>query len=115
MNFEEFFDLLYSDYCVPFPCYALLGGGGRGYITEVAPDGSKSLVLLTDEDLMQRYQTKRPVGPTIPVALEHPRSLASLVDTLPAEITHVTFDPAPKFHRRYPVSVIRASLPQATH
>lgn len=33
-----------------------------------------------------------------------------LIGRLPPAVTHVTFDPSPRFHRRYPVDVIRACL-----
>lgn len=110
MDGEEFFDRLYSHFHVPFPCHAVLLSGGDGFATEPAEDGTESLVLLTDDDLVERYLIDCPDRRAFPVALAEPPLLARLLRRLPPSITHVTFDPRPGFHRRYPVEVIRASL-----
>lgn len=110
MDAEYFFDELYSQYCVPFPCYALLRPVGMEFVTESANDGTEAVVVLTDDDLLRRYRNRRATGPTLPVALATPDDLSVFVAGLPAEVTHVTFDPAKKFHRRYPIDVLRTSL-----
>lgn len=109
MDGEEFFDRLYSQFHVPFPCYAVLLPDGQGFAAEPALDGTESLILLTDEDLAERY-LDREGGKPFPVKLSDPDLLAKLLRRLPPSITHVTFDPNPRFHRRYPLDAIRDSL-----
>ena len=111
MSGEDFFDRLYSDYCVPFPCFALRSPTGSGLAVEPAGDGTRSLVILTDEDLLTHYQVVRlGAANMVPVRIVDPAAMADIVAWLPSEITHVAFDPTPGFHRRYPVAAVRASL-----
>lgn len=110
MDGEEFFDRLYSHFHVPFPCHAVLLSGGDGFATEGAEDGTESLVLLTDDDLVERYLIDSPDPRAFPVSITEPPLLAKLLRRLPPSITHVTFDPRPGFHRRYPIGAIRDSL-----
>lgn len=109
MDGEPFFDRLYRRFHVSFPCYAVLRPDGRGFATEPADDGTEALVLLTDDDLAARHVAARG-GDAFPVAVGTPELLAALLGRLPAAVTHVTFDPTPRVHRRYPRDVIRASL-----
>ena len=112
MDGEEFFDRLYSQFYVHFPCYALLSEDGRGLLAEPAQDGTTSLVLLTDDDLIRRYRdSRKTVG--VPYAVPDAAHLRKLLRAMPKSVTHVTFDPSPTFHRRYPVGVIRARLARA--
>ena len=111
MDGEEFFDRLYSHYYVHFPCFALYDKG-RGFVTEPAVDGSAAVVVLTDADLAGRYVDRRGGRDPLPVELRDAKTLAWFLGQLPPAVTHVTFDPAAKFHRRFPVSAIRSSLPQ---
>lgn len=113
MDTELFFDELYSQFCVSFPCYALLRANGHGFVTEPANDGTQALVVLTDDDVLRLYRARRSTGRCVPVILSDADELSALVAGLPAGVTHVTFDPARKFHRRYPVSVLRKSLTKA--
>ena len=113
MDGEPFFDRLYSRYYVPFPCYAVVLPGGGGFATEPAEDGTEALVLLTDEDLADRHLAVR-TDDAFPATLGTPELLSALLGRLPPSITHVTFDPNPRFHRRYPLDAIRASLPAPT-
>jgi hypothetical protein len=46
----------------------------------------------------------------LPVVLADVRSLGRFLRRQPAAVTHVTFDPSRRFHRRYPVDVIRDCL-----
>lgn len=108
MDDESFFDRLYGEFHVHFPCYAVVLADGEGFATETAPDGSEALVLLTDDDLAERYLGDAD-GP-FPVTLSGPGLLATLLGRLPPSIGHVTFDPGPWFHRRYPLDAIRAGL-----
>jgi hypothetical protein len=110
MDGEPFFDALYSRYHVPFPCYAVVLPGGGGFATEPAADGTEALILLTDEDLADRHLAARDDA-AFPATLGTPELLSALLGRLPPSITHVTFDPNPRFHRRYPLDAIRASLP----
>lgn len=110
MDADAFFDDLYSQFCVSFPCYALFRTNGGGFVAEAAGDGSLALVVLTDPDLLRLHRARRSTGRTVPVVLASGEELSSLVAGLPAAVTHVTFDPARKFHRRYPLSVLRTSL-----
>lgn len=112
MDDEAFFDELYAQYCVPLPVFALYRRG-RGFATEAATDGTRSLVLLTDDDLLARHRARFPDGTYTPVRLGTPAALARFLGNLSAGVTHVTFDPQPRFHRRFPVAVIRDHLPQA--
>ncbi|MGL6096709.1 MAG: hypothetical protein ACRC7O_13045, partial [Fimbriiglobus sp.] len=93
MSEAEFFDELYDQHCVAFPCYALLKPNGGGFVAEGAADGSAALVVLTDDDLMRRYRRTRRGRGAAPVTLAAPDDLATLVAGLPRAITHVTFDP----------------------
>lgn len=112
MDVEEFFDRLYSHYYVHFPCYALYERG-TGFLTESAGDGSASLVLFTDEDLVQRHLASHTNEKLMPIGFHDYVGLARVFERLPRKITHVTFDPNPRFHRRYPVSAIRKSIASA--
>jgi hypothetical protein len=113
MDVEEFFDHLYSHYYVHFPCYAMLREKDSRLASESARDGTRSLVLLTDDDLVGRYQAQRP-GRYLPVMLPTPGHLYRFLGELPDGFTHVAFDPAVRFHRRYPLAVIRDGLAFAT-
>jgi hypothetical protein len=110
MDTEPFFDDLYSQFCVSFPCYALLRPNGHKFVTEPANDGTQALVILTDDDVLRLYKARRSTGRVLPVIVSDADELSELVAGLPATVTHVTFDPARKFHRRYPVTVLRKSL-----
>ena len=81
--------------------------------TEPATDGTRSLVLLTDDHLRDEHLGRHPAGLYTPVRLGTAASLGRFLGHLPAGVTHVTFDPQPRFHRRFPVGVIREHLPQA--
>ena len=109
MDGEEFFDRLYSEFYVPFPCYAVALEHGEGFATEPADDGTEALVILTDDDLLERFLT-RAGGKPFAAKLTYPELLAKMLRRLPPTITHVTFDPSPTFHRRYPIDAVRASL-----
>ncbi len=113
MDVEEYFDRLYSHFCVPFPCYALSAHSGEGVVTEQAADGTEAVVILTDDDMLRRFHAERQAAPHFPVVLSEPRELARFLARLPSRITHVTFDPLPRVHRRYPREVIRASVSRA--
>jgi hypothetical protein len=109
MDGEPFFDRLYRRFHVSFPCYVVLRPDGRGFAAEPADDGTQALVLLTDDDLAERHRAARG-DDAFPVAVATPELLAALLARLPAAVTHVTFDPNPRFHRRYPLDAIRDSL-----
>ncbi|MFO0851295.1 MAG: hypothetical protein U0871_22475 [Gemmataceae bacterium] len=113
MDGEAFFDDLYSQFCVPFPVYAV-DRRGVGLVTEPATDGTTSLVLLTDDDLLDRYLAARPGPRLTAVRVGTAARLARVLDRLPKEVTHITFDPQPKFHRRFPLTALRERLPDAT-
>ena len=113
MDDEAFFDELYAQYCVPLPVFALYRRG-RGYATEPATDGTRSLVLLTDADLLAQHQGRHPVGLYTPVRLGTAAALGRFLNNVAAGVTHVTFDPQPRFHRRFPVGVLREHLPAAS-
>ena len=110
MDGEDYFDRLYSRFYIHFPCYAL--AGPTGFATEAADDGTAAAVLLTDWDMVRRYHEAREIDPHYPIVLAGPRDLARFVGKLPPDVTHVTFDPEPGFHRRVPKDVIRDSLPR---
>jgi hypothetical protein len=110
MDGEEYFDWLYSQFCLHFPCYALRRPDGKRYADESASDGSRAVVLLTDEDLVERYSRDRELAKHLTVVLADVGSLARFLRRLPPDVTHVTFDPSDGFHRRYPVDVIRDCL-----
>ena len=110
MDGEAFFDELYAQYCVPLPVFALYRRG-RGFASEPATDGSRSLVLLTDADLMEQHRDRSPAGLYTPVRLGTAAALRRFLGTLPKGFTHITFDPQPRFHRRFPLAVLRAHLP----
>jgi hypothetical protein len=111
MDGEAFFDRLYSRFYIHFPCYAL--AGPAGFAAEDGDDGSAAVVLLTDADMVRRYHAGREIDPPhYPITLANPRDLARFVAKLPDHVTHVTFDPEPGFHRRFPKDVIRDALPR---
>ena len=112
MDDEAFFDELYAQYCVPLPVFALYRRG-RGFATEPATDGTRSLVLLTDDHLRDEHLGRHPAGLFTPVRLGTPAALGRFLGNLPKGVTHVTFDPQPRFHRRFPVGVLKEHLPQA--
>jgi hypothetical protein len=105
---ESFFDELYSELCIAFPCYALRQG--NALVVERAAEQGPALVILTDADLLERYQHDTELIGATAVPLAGMAEMAKLVQGLPRTITHVTFDPAPTFHRRYPMSVLRTTL-----
>lgn len=110
MDGEAYFDRLYSRFYIHFPCYAL--AAPTGFASEPADDGSAAVVLLTDPDMVRRYHEAREIEPYYPIVLAGPRELARFIDKLPPAVSHVTFDPEPGFHRRFPKDVIRDSLPR---
>ena len=110
MDGEEFFDRLYSQFCLHFPCYALRRPDGPGYADESASDGTRAVVLLTDDDLVERYQRGHGLEDHHPMILADVGSLNRFLRKQPHAVTHVTFDPSKRFHRRYPVDVIRDCL-----
>ena len=110
MDGDEYFDRLYSRYYIHFPCYAL--AAPTGFATEPADDGSAAVVLLTDPDLVARYHRARGAEPHYPIALADAKELARFVAKLPPAVTHVTFDPDPRFHRRFSKDVILSALPR---
>jgi hypothetical protein len=110
MDDDAFFDDLYAQFCVPLPVFALYRRG-RGFATEAAADGSRSLVLLTDHDLMERHRDRHPAGLYTPVRLGTPAALGRFLAGLPRGFTHVAFDPQPAFHRRFPLAVLKDHLP----
>jgi hypothetical protein len=111
MDGDAFFDRLYSRFYINFPCYAL--AGPTGFATEPADDGTAAVVVLTDTDLVHRFHEDRGTDPHYPITLADAAELARFVGRLPANVTHVTFDPDPRFHRRFPRTVILGALPTA--
>ncbi len=79
-----------------------------------ATDGTARLVLLTDDDLLDQYPAARPGLRLTAVRIGTAARLARVLDRLPKEVTHITFDPQPKFHRRFPLTALRERLPDAT-
>ena len=110
MDADALFADLYREFFLPFPCFALAHKGGRGFVVEPAADGTAALVVLTDADLLRRYKAPRRGAKLVSVRLNGPADLRAVVMGLPAAVSHVTFDPAPHFHRRYPVGVLSRSL-----
>jgi hypothetical protein len=56
-------------------------------------DGRVALVLLTDDDLLQRYRREHGfVGPTI--RFENAPQLTLYLNSIPQNITHITIDPS---------------------
>src|SRR5688500_1926492 len=91
MDGEEFFDRLYSQFCLHFPCYALRCPGGKGFADEAASDETRAVVLLTDEDLVERFHRDRGLAKHLPVVVADAGSLARFLRKLPPAVTHVTF------------------------
>ena len=113
MTDEAFFDRLYRRFHVHFPCHALLTEDGERFVTEPADDGTAALVLLTDDDLLRRYRDARGlIG--LPVLVPDADALSRLIRALPADdVTHVTFDPEVRVHRRFARTAILDVLRQA--
>lgn len=109
MDGEEFFDRLYEQYYVSFPCYALFDPEG---MPEAAPadDGTAALIVLTDDDLLDRYLHSVDDADWTVRVLNGPADISRLLDEIPGGITHITFDPDPRFHRRYPLEAVREGL-----
>ena len=114
---ERFANLHWSDNAFVAECWEFAAnkvrgdfGDGHGFVTEPASDGTQALVVLTDADLLRLYRARRSTGKAVPVVFSDSDELAGVVGGLPAAVTHVTFDPARKFHRRYPVGVLNKSL-----
>lgn len=115
MEAEAFFDDLYDHYCLAFPCFALVRNLRRGCVAECANDGTLSLVVLTDEDLLRRYRKQKVARTAVPYRFDSPEELRAFLRALPAQITHVTFDPTRRFHRRYPVSALLSTISPAAN
>ena len=109
MDAEAFFDSLYSQFYVHFPCYALLTEDCSGFLAEGIGDGTVALVLLTDDDLIRRYREARKLD-GVPYRVTDARQLRRILKAVPVGLTHVTFDPSPRFQRRYPVKLLRKKL-----
>lgn len=101
MDYDTFFARLHGRFHIHFPCHALLTDDLSRFVTEPAGDGTNALVLLTDDDLLRRYREAKEVVGT-PVEIPDAPALGRLIRQLPADdVTHVTFDPSPTFHRRF--------------
>jgi len=90
---------------VPFmpilPCFSILADDCRGPVIAETRAGNKGLVVLTDEDLLRRFREEHGViGPTI--RFEFVGQLAEYLDALPADVTHVAFDPGKRRTIRMP-------------
>lgn len=110
MDVDDFLCSLQEHYFVHLPVFAVRRPDGS-LATENATDGTRSLVLLTDHDLLERYLVRVRRGD--PVRLSTPAELGGFlaaVDRL-GLTTHVCFDPTPSFHRRFPLDVVRAFVP----
>ena len=79
-------------YMIMFPCYTLASQSGQGVVIQPMDDGHIAIVLLTDEDLLQRYREANNLqGATI--TFNNAFELLAFCDDLPQNVTHVTIDP----------------------
>ena len=75
-----------------FPCFSVFADDCRGPYLVETQRGAKALLIVTDEDQLQRFRERgEAAGPTI--RFEMAGQLALYLDALPKDITHVAFDP----------------------
>jgi len=76
-----------------FPCFSVLADDCREPYLVETQSGAKALLVLTDEDQLQRFRERgETAGPTI--RFEMAGQLALYLDALPKDITHIAFDPS---------------------
>jgi hypothetical protein len=97
-------------FLVTFPCYCVEALNGKGGAFERVQKGLYSLVVLTDEDLLERYLENRGLVGHPVLTIESAGELVELLDRLPHPVGLVTFDPGPGVNRYWPVADARESL-----
>ncbi|MGA2067442.1 MAG: hypothetical protein ABSG86_20900 [Thermoguttaceae bacterium] len=86
-------DTASSQFMVMFPCYTIASRSGQGVVTQPTEDGDQSVVLLTDEDLLQRYREEHAL-PGATITFNNAVELLFFFRTaLANNATHVTIDP----------------------
>lgn len=86
-------DLKYRDdtFLMPFPCFAVESSNGRGFVYQDYDKG-KAVVLLTDDDLAQRYRAQHKLTGQ-PIQLNNTVELLAFLEQMPTAIGFVTLDP----------------------
>lgn len=83
-----------SGYLLVFPCFAIMSSDCRGGVILELTDGTAAAVLLSDEDLLDRYRIEHKlVGPT--VRFDHAGQLALYLNMTPQRLSCVAIDPSP--------------------
>ena len=76
-----------------YPCFSILADDCRGPYLVQTGSGQIAMPVLTDNDLLDRFQKKSgTVGPTI--TFGSAAQLLLYLDALPKNVTHVAFDPS---------------------
>jgi hypothetical protein len=97
-------------FLVSFPCYCVESMSGEGGAFERVRPGVYALVVLTDDDLLDRYMHERNlVGHPI-LQIDSADALVELLDRLPPAVGLVTFDPGRGVNRYWPIPDARDSL-----
>ena len=97
-------------FLVSFPCFCVESQNRSGGAVERVREGVFALVVLTDEDLLDRYLAEKGLVGHPVRTIGSAEELVGLLDRLPPEVGLVTFDPGPGVNRYWPVADARDSF-----
>jgi hypothetical protein len=97
-------------FLVSCPCYCIEAVSRDGGAFERVRSGVYALVLLTDNDLLDRSMADRGLVGNPVLTIESADELVELLDRLPPAVSLVTFDPRRGVNRYWPVPDAREAL-----
>lgn len=82
-----------TDFAPTYPCFGLFDDDCRGPYLVSTGSGSSALLILTDDDLLERFRKQTgSVGPAI--RFDNAAQLVLFLDSLPNTVTYIAFDPS---------------------
>ena len=85
----------FPGFVLVFPCYAIESESCSGPFVRRFDDGRIAIILLTDDDLLERYRRQHGLhGATI--QFDDEPQLVLYLDDMPTNITHIIIDPGEK-------------------
>jgi hypothetical protein len=103
-------DLVEDDrFVLTFPCFTIMNTNGKGGVVLPQDDGNIACIILTDEDLLQRFREEHGLHGS-PLRFEHYGQLFLFLRTLPPSVTLIAFDPGKAAATVYPVERLKRFL-----
>ncbi len=93
-----------------FPCFCISSDNEKGGSFESAGPGQLALILLTDDDLLDRYVLEKEYLGNAVQTIDSPAELLTMLDRLPPQVGLVTFDPVGGNNLYWPVAQVRSYL-----